>query len=237
VLLYAWNPLVILEFSGSGHNDSLGIVLLVASVLAWRKGRNLWAAGGLAASFLAKYFSILLLPFFLWKRKWREWVSWVLIAASGMSLFAFRGHLFHGVTQYAKLWQFNGSLYPLLRWMVGGDDRAKWLVAAMLGLSAIMAGKRERDLSRLTLTLVASALCLAPTAYTWYFIWAVPFLCLDPCLPMLVWNVTITLSYTVWYRYARYGTWDLHPVVWWGEYVPVYGLWIYERFRPHSRPQ
>ena len=69
VAVYALNPLVIVEFSGSGHLDSAGIFFMMLALHLCIKRKSLWSAAALALSFLVKLFPVLLLPALLTKRK------------------------------------------------------------------------------------------------------------------------------------------------------------------------
>ncbi len=62
VLHYAWNPLVLVEVSGSGHNDSLAVFLLLGALFLFQKNKNWQGALGIGMALLAKYFAILFLP-------------------------------------------------------------------------------------------------------------------------------------------------------------------------------
>ncbi len=237
IVLYAWNPLIILEFAGSGHNDSLGIFFLLAGLWLWsdkKKWSALWGSASFAMSFLAKYLSVLWMPYMVWKRRWKELVLFGALAGLGLIPFCACWLMTHGAKHYLSNWQFNGSVYSLLQ-AVAGPELAKRIVGvALVGLS-VWVGKKEEDIFRVSYVLVAASLLLAPTVHPWYFTWLVPFLCVYPNVAFLVWNGTIVLSYTVWRRYALYHVWDLHPAVQCLEYIPVYALWVYEYRRHHSR--
>src|SRR6201998_1493527 len=76
--IYAWNPLVIVEFTASGHNDSLAIAAMIAALAMIRK-RPGASAVALTAGSLAKLFPLTLLPLALrlsgWPRKLRGWLA------------------------------------------------------------------------------------------------------------------------------------------------------------------
>lgn len=68
-IAYAWNPLVLKEFAGSGHMDSIAVffcmlsVALVCAALSDSRSRGwIWAAVSLALAFGAKLYPIVLLP-------------------------------------------------------------------------------------------------------------------------------------------------------------------------------
>src|SRR5205807_340578 len=64
VLVYAWNPTVLVSFALCGHHDSLAILTLLAAELLILARRRLTAMVFLALSFLAKFFPLVLLPIF-----------------------------------------------------------------------------------------------------------------------------------------------------------------------------
>jgi len=74
-LLYAWNPVALLEFVGSAHNDALMICLILLAVLCTQRGYWRAALVALLAAALVKWIAVLLLP--LWAIYWlRQQPTW-----------------------------------------------------------------------------------------------------------------------------------------------------------------
>src|SRR3984957_19644930 len=69
VAIYAWNPLVIVEFASSGHNDALACAAVVATLLIIRRFPAM-STLTLTAGALFKAFPILLLPLALFRAGW-----------------------------------------------------------------------------------------------------------------------------------------------------------------------
>ncbi len=70
-LAWLWNPLLLWEGIGNGHNDVVVMFFVVAAIYCWRAGRNGWVIPLLVASVLVKYVTVLLLPIvivMLWRR-------------------------------------------------------------------------------------------------------------------------------------------------------------------------
>jgi hypothetical protein len=65
VIVYAWNPMVVVETAGSGHNDGLGVLFLLLAILWLRKRRETLSAVALGCSCLAKFFGGALVPVFV----------------------------------------------------------------------------------------------------------------------------------------------------------------------------
>ncbi len=61
---FAWNPLILIQGPGNGHNDMVFMALMVLGLVLWQ--RKLWWAATLALTLatLAKITGLLLLPFF-----------------------------------------------------------------------------------------------------------------------------------------------------------------------------
>jgi alpha-1,6-mannosyltransferase len=68
ILIYAWNPVTVWEFAGSGHVDAIAICFIALALLAVCKGLRGWGAAALAAAVLTKFLPVILLP-----ALWRRW--------------------------------------------------------------------------------------------------------------------------------------------------------------------
>jgi len=64
-IIYAWSPLVLKEFPGSGHYDPVVIFLTMLSIYLFFKVHYLRAVIVLALATLSKMYSVVLLPFYL----------------------------------------------------------------------------------------------------------------------------------------------------------------------------
>lgn len=119
LLIYVWNPLLIVEISGSGHLDIVGIFLLCLALLLLIKRRLLWANFVLTLSVLTKFFTLMFLPVLTLVKKENKLI-FVLLFVIVVSVFylpyADAGtKLFTGLLTYADKWQFNSSLFSVVR--------------------------------------------------------------------------------------------------------------------------
>jgi alpha-1,6-mannosyltransferase len=72
VLLYLWNPLVLWEGVGNGHNDTVMMVPILAAMLAWSRGRDRWVIPLLVVAACIKYVAVLAVPVAvvaIWRRQ------------------------------------------------------------------------------------------------------------------------------------------------------------------------
>jgi alpha-1,6-mannosyltransferase len=70
-LIFLWNPLVLWEGIGNGHNDVVMTLPLLLALLAWTRRHDRWVVPWLVVAALIKYVTVLLLPLAavaLWRR-------------------------------------------------------------------------------------------------------------------------------------------------------------------------
>ncbi len=70
-LMWAWNPLVIVTASASGHNDIMTVVLMAAGLVLWQRRRRVFGAMALTLSILTKFVPLALIPL-LFAHEWNQ---------------------------------------------------------------------------------------------------------------------------------------------------------------------
>ena len=245
VAVYAWNPLIIVEFAGSGHNDVLGLLGIVAGLWLIRS-RPAIASVPIAIAAMAKVFPAVLLPVWIrgagWPEKRKGWIAGGLALLTGILLVApywnAMGTLRHNLTYYEATWKnYNASLYTLLDWFTGGGTRfpALFGAAAMWGFALWLAWKRA-GAARATYLLMGTCLAFWPNGYSWYFTWIVPLLCFFPNPAWLMLTVLQFLSYNVLIGYGILGIFQFDLKMQWLVYAPFYGLLIAQFFWTLCQP-
>jgi hypothetical protein len=149
-ILYAWNPLAVLEISGSGHIDGAGIFFLLLSLSTAAAGFAVPPAGGkpenrltvffsgafYAWSCLIKLFPVLFFPLIL-KYAGRRNIPLFLagLSAGGLLLclpFLPRmPNMFTTLFHYARHWEFSGLSFLCLRLLNIPGDWSRGILAAV----------------------------------------------------------------------------------------------------------
>lgn len=183
LILYALNPLVLLETAGQAHTESVLILLLVLAVLFHRKG---W--GGMTSVALAVAGWVKLLPFcflpLLWRRyHWRGvWPG--LVAAAVLALPYAAPYVIVNVGSsldlYVRYFEFNAGLYygaKEFMQALTGDDWSKQLGPLLrtffligLPLLYVLDFKFKWTLAKSMLILTGSYLVLTTTVHPWYLL-------------------------------------------------------------------
>jgi hypothetical protein len=232
-VVWAWSPLVIIEFSHSGHVDSLGIAGFLLALLLLEKRRTAGAFVALACSFLSKYLAALLLPFFAMRRVyWKYLALLVVVVVIGYLPFAGAGDmLLSSLRAYGRNWHFNSFVFDLLRMVIPNPDVIRIAIVTVLGAVALWQARRQQDVARYAYIVIGAVLLLSPTVYPWYVTWIVPFIALFRSRAWLVFTGLVIASYWVWVPFKAGGEWA--PPLWvlLVEYLPFYALLAVELLR------
>lgn len=246
LLLYAWNPLAILEIAGSGHMDALAIGLLMLAIYLLLLRRKVPSVVALGAAILSKLVPLLAVPVF-----WRYMGSgtgtlrsaWLLprgrIAMLGLPLILIGGyavyagagadHILDGLTVYLTKWRFNDGIYtilyellrqPELAWDDVALERARVVCSIALVAIAIITLIRVQDPLKIVFLLMAAHLLLSPTVHPWYLLWVLPFLPFFPSMAWIYLSGASLLAYHVLDGFHATGVWHEDAWVKWVEYVP-----------------
>jgi len=222
LLIYAWNPCVLISFALCGHHDSLAIFTLLAAILFATLRKPALSLTFLALSAISKFFSVLLLPSLL--RRTGKLYALLFAAVVGLSYLPFLGagsRLFKGLSDYAKGWEGNDSLFRLIRAAGNSKPQAELVAAALLLILVAYASRRRLEPTSASLVLISGLLFLSPTAFPWYFAWIVPFLCFNACAPFLLLSIASVLGYTPVVAYAAGQPYRDRTFILLLEYAPV----------------
>ena len=88
VLIYAWNPLVIIELTGNLHFEAIMIFFLLLAIYFLSKDRLIWSSVALAVSIATKLIPLIFLPLLMFRMHWRKVVVyWTICAVVVLGLF------------------------------------------------------------------------------------------------------------------------------------------------------
>ena len=110
--LYAFHPLPVTEAAGEGHLDSLGVALLLASLVHLTRPRRALAGVAFAMSVLTKYVSLAAAIPLLRRGRWK-FAATAALSAAALWIAATKGGVSPagGMRDYAERWEFNSPVY------------------------------------------------------------------------------------------------------------------------------
>jgi alpha-1,6-mannosyltransferase len=209
ILIYAWHPLALWEFAGSGHIDA-AVVTFVALALWARRRDARWLTGiAVAAAALVKFFPVVILPALY--RRW-DWkmpaaatatvaVAYLPFLGVGRAVLGFLpGYVAEeGLTNGAGffLWNLASTLLPVVK--IGSVAYVAFAAVALLAAGLYVLLRRETSAHVVTAALALATLfmVLVSPHFAWYFAWLLAFLCLAPSAAVLYLSVASILLYFI----------------------------------------
>jgi len=242
LLLYAWHPLVIWEFAGSGHVDAISICFIALTFLALLKHSKLGSGFLLACATLIKLFPLVLFPALFKIERWRVALTFAATIIAGYVAYLsvglkaefgslpvytqemglLTGQQFYALSLAHKLF---GVQLPSLAYVV-----AVVLVMSALALWVLMrAAPSEESLKNGMLLATATTVLFTPH-FSWYFCWLVFFLCFTPRAALFYLTIANLILYATWLGDSPDDMFLINSLI----YLPALLLAIVEFFRPHE---
>jgi len=207
IILYAWNPLPIYEFAGSGHTDSALLFFTLLTLLLFARQKYFGSFTALGLAIISKLLPLVFLPFLFFavpgrRKYWLAAWSGVVVV---LGYLPFIGALPKVVKNFttdvgmylSSLYIFNGSLFTLWYWardtfqIYKGYTDFHFMTQTLsflfgfiwlgLVLSAFLKREKtnEREIMwRFLLTFFAFLIC-SPNVQVWYISWIA---CLVPLI-------------------------------------------------------
>jgi hypothetical protein len=244
-LLYALNPLVILEIVGNIHHEGYVVFFMVLALYGFRQKK--WIGGGLAlaGAVCAKLLPLMFAPF-LWRRAGFK-NGMILFTAMGLAILLafwplYDPAFFHGfrnsIDLYFRRFEFNASIFYIIRWIgfelrgydiirTVGPELAKVVLIAILALAALERRPRWANLPGRMLAAITIYLALATTVHPWYLTLPIFLCCFTRFRFPVVWSVLIMGTY-INYSYPEYRENMAVVAI---EYVVVYSVLLWEIVR------
>ncbi len=183
LLLYAWNPLVLVEVAGQGHTEALLMPLLFLAIWAVRQRRGGLASVAIAGAGFVKIYPFALGPYLLRRFGWRAvWPGVLVVVGLSVPYAApyVLPHLKASVDLFAELFEFNAGPYYLLKhllWVGTGADWSKTIGPLFRGLFLsslpvlyVLDVWLEWSFRRACLLLLGMFLVLSTTVHPWYLL-------------------------------------------------------------------
>lgn len=237
LLLYAWNPLVLIAVAGQGHTEGLLVFCIVGLVWAVQRGWGRVASLAVAAAGLVSLYPFVLWPFLLRRFGWTAvWPGVVL--GIGVSLPYAAPYALPNITAsidlLSQLSDYNAGVYLAVTALAESVTGQEWSAVirtifrytflAALPVLYYLDWRQKWSFARSALVTVGLFLLLSTTIHPWYF------------LPVLILGVLSERPAWPWFWIAAFsiGTYQLYldRPYWLSVYVAWSGgavltLWMY----------
>jgi hypothetical protein len=250
-LLYALNPLVVLELTGNLHFEALMIFFLLLGFYLLKDHRWIGGSISMAMAVLSKLIPLIYLPL-IWRRLGLKQGFFFIILTMLIVSVAFLPFLnlemitgmVDSLGLYFQKFEFNASIYYLVRqagyWLVGyniiqvAGPVMGFLTLVMIVIYSLSQYAKNASLMESAMWISMIYFAMSTTLHPWYITTLIAFSVFTPYRFPVLWSLLIFLSYEGYevegYR-ENYGLITL-------EYVFIYGWMIGEIInnRKQKRP-
>jgi alpha-1,6-mannosyltransferase len=217
VILYAFNPAVIIEGSGNAHFEIVQVCLMVAAIFCALHQRFWLAAFWWGLAIVTKLLPLLLLPIWIKKWGWKKGLLFSLVscAVAAITFIPFVSIDFltgfgKSLNLYFQNFEFNASVYYIARqigWWVKGYNYIHFIGPLLMGIflalyAFLFFTKKKQDwqgFAKMAIVVLTLYYLLATTVHPWYIINLLPFAL------MAGWRYPIVWCGAAFFSYHAYG--------------------------------
>jgi alpha-1,6-mannosyltransferase len=244
VLIYAWHPLAVWEFAGSGHLDAFAIAFIALALLARRKNVETAVGIMLACATLVKFFPAVLFATLYQRWRWKMPLAFALTIVMAYLPYLSVGpkRVLGYLPGYAsERGMISGEQYFLLgvvrRLLNLQVPAVAYLIFCLLVLIAVAAGlvyqQTHNDVAYMRGGLIIASvfMVLLSPDFAWYFAWLIPFLCFIPSVPVLYLTLSSFLLYFSWLYWDDNSVFITKALI----FIPFFLLVAADSWRRRSR--
>jgi Glycosyl transferase family 2 len=235
LMLYAFNPLVLLYGAGEGHLDVLMILYLAIALLCFNyaeKTDKKWVAGlayfTLGLAVMTKLLPVILLPFLMTRKNVK--FCWTFLLPLTAYLWFIQPGMFQGLQIFAGEMAYNGFfMKPLI--LVFGNTWARTLslILCAAGLGMIWLFFQERPRERAMLYAYFWCLLCLPCLHIWYLMPLALLMLRWPSRSIMLLMLTAGGGFFVQHYMLVTGQWREFAWLWPVTYLPPLMLLLYDR--------
>ena len=232
IMLYAWLPLPIMEYFINAHIDPIGITFLVLFLYYFEKNKLSISSIMLALAFLSKLLAMLILPLIIKKMGLKKALIFYAVFLLTCIVFYLpfisdNPAILTGLFRYLEHWEFNGSIYNLLKLIFSRADTAHVVCAILLPLSILVVSFRYKTFLNGVFTVFLLIIMFSTTVYPWYLGWIAALNIFSPFYSVL--SLFFTVNFSNFTPLAP--KWKEYPIIWFIEYIPFYFLLVYDLWK------
>ncbi|MDQ6761563.1 MAG: glycosyltransferase 87 family protein, partial [Bacteroidota bacterium] len=215
-LLYILNPLVITELTGNVHFEGVMIFFILLTFLLLLKNKWQGSAVCMGLGIVSKLIPVLFVPLLFNRLGWKKGLiySFITVVTTFVLLaivldVAAIQHLLKSVDLFIQRFEFNASVYYIVRWIGTRITGYNIIAFAGPGLSLTAAGiilyLSFRDKQNFngsffnrSLFIITTWYLFSTTVHPWYICLPVALAVFTPYRYAIIWSFTATLSYAAY---------------------------------------
>jgi Gpi18-like mannosyltransferase len=218
-LLYILNPLVITELTGNAHVESVMIFFVLLAFAYYLHNRYLFSALFLSLGIATKLIPVLFLPLLVYQLGWKKGLLYAFVTCltTLMLFFIFfdagtEVHLLKSMDLFIRKFEFNASIYYLVRWIgtiIKGYNIISIAGPVLLSLASLLIilisfnknNKAGRPTIINSLFIITAWYLFSTTVHPWYLSPPIALCVFTPYRYAIAWSFVSLLSYAA-YQFA-----------------------------------
>ena len=225
LMIYAFNPLVLLYIAGEGHMDAMNILFIAIALIGFCMQRESKSIMAMAMFFLGmavmtKYLAIIFLPFFI-TRKNVKLLPFFFVPFLLFIPFIESG-TFSGLITFSSGMAYNDVIPKILRVFFDGQIYSLLMITIFgLGLCAIWLICQKNKFQGCLYAYLWCLFCL-PAVHGWYLLPLLLFSVVYQNRTVFVFCTTIAFGFWVLNYQITHGIWKEFWWIWTATYLPVF---------------
>ncbi len=232
IILYAWLPLSIMEYFINAHLDPIGIMFMMMFVYFSEKNRHILSSVTFSLAVLSKLYPVILFPLIFKKFGFKKslifsLITAILITTVYLPFLNWKLTTFSALMNYLSNWEFNGSIYKILKYFLENGDLAKIIsgISFVVLLGAI--SYKYNNFTKAAYGIFISLIIFSVTLYPWYLGWIAA---LNPFAAFYsVTSLLFTSNFTNFTPFSP--VWKEYLTVLLIQYIPFFIFLILDIFR------
>ncbi len=230
-MLYFVHPLTVIEIEWNGHNDIVMIFLFMLGFYFLIKNRFIKSSFFYTLSVVSKFVYLIFAKDFL--KNLKSIIVFFIVVIFMYSIFIFSDkNIFYSLNIYLKNWEFNGSIYKILKYFVKNHEIVRIILLCILCISWVIINFKVKNIFKRMLFLIMSFILYSPTVHPWYGLWILPFLCFEFYMEIYLFLLFLPFSYYVLEKYFSMGVWQENNFITLIIYLPL----IFLLYKKHLLP-
>lgn len=236
IILYAWLPLSIMEYFINAHLDPIGIMFMMMFIYFSEKGRYILSSFTFSLAVLSKLYPVILFPLVIKKFGIKKsfifsLITLILVITIYLPFLNWNLTTFSALKNYLSNWEFNGSIYNLLKYFLDNGNLVKIICGAAFIISAGIISYKFKDFTKGAYSIFISLIIFSITLYPWYLGWIAA---LNPMFAFYsVTSLLFTSNFTNFTPLAP--VWKEYLIVLLIQYIPFFILLAIDTLRLRNR--
>jgi hypothetical protein len=241
LLIFSWNPLIVMETAVNGHLDIVMVFFLLAALYLYFNRNMVFSGVVLALSILIKLIPLIILPVLVLDiRKAFSGVKnnlkFLIPLFFTLVLFTafYAGSILNMLAtalNYSSKWYFNNPIFHALLLFIKDNQLAHLVSFSLLGMALLFILFAPLPVEKKIFFSVLGFVLLNPTIHPWYLTILLGLCCLYCSELTLWWTGLIVLSYFVVYRFKLSGIWEDNWMTMVLQYTPLLAMFFYFRIK------